>query len=64
MKTAGAFDLLVPEFFVLVLAHPVYRMGIIQEPNKLELWNEPHFEEEKNGDYIPRLKYSVRIFVE
>jgi len=26
---------------------PVYKMWIIQEPNKLELWNKLHFEEEK-----------------
>ena len=33
--------------FFLILAHPVYKMWIIQEPNKLELWNKLHFEEEK-----------------
>ena len=26
---------------------PVYKMWIIQEPNKLALWNKLHFEEEK-----------------
>ena len=26
---------------------PVYKMWITQEPNKLELWNKLHFEEEK-----------------
>ena len=30
----------------------------------LELWNKLHFEEEKNGDYTPCLKYSVHVFVE
>ena len=30
----------------------------------LELRNKLHFEEKKNGQYIPRLKYSVPIFVE
>ena len=34
-------------FFFLILAHPVYKMWIRQEPNKLELWNKLHFEEEK-----------------
>jgi len=48
----------------LILAHPVYKMWIIQEPNKLELWNKLRFEEKKNGDYIQYLKYSVLIFVE
>ena len=43
---------------------PVYKMWIIQEPNTLELWNKLLFEEEKNGEYIQRLKYSVPISVE
>ena len=51
-------------YFFLILAHPVYKMWIIQEPNTLELWNKLHLEEEKNGEYIPCLKYSVPIFVE
>ena len=34
-------------YFFLILAHPVYKMWIIQEPNKLALWNELHFEEKK-----------------
>jgi len=33
--------------FFLILAHPVYKMWIIQEPNMLELWNKMHFEEEE-----------------
>ena len=33
--------------FFLILAHPVYKMWIIQEPNKLALWNKLHFEEKK-----------------
>ena len=39
-------------YFFLILAHPVYKMWIIQEPNTLELWNKLHFEEKKNGEYI------------
>ena len=39
--------LLVPELFFLILAHPVYKMWIIQEPNMLELWNKMHFEEKE-----------------
>jgi len=57
-------NLLKPELFFLILAHPVYKIWIIQEPNTLELWNKLHFEEEKNGGYISCLKYSVPIFVE
>ena len=41
-------NLLAPElFFFLILAHSVYKMWIIQGPNKLELWNKLHFKEEK-----------------
>jgi hypothetical protein len=32
-------------YFFLILAHPVYKMLIIQEPNTLELRNKLHFEE-------------------
>jgi len=49
--------------FFLILAHAVYKMWIKQEPNTLELWNKLHFEEKK-GEYIPCLKYSVPVFVE
>jgi hypothetical protein len=38
-------------------------MWIIQEPNKVALWNKRHFEGEKT-DYAACLKYSVWIFVE
>ena len=34
-----------------ILAHPVYKMWIIQEPNTSELWNKLHFEEEKRRVY-------------
>ena len=50
------FNLLAPELFLLILAHPVYKMRIIQEPNKLELWNKPQFEEEKKTESIYRVK--------
>jgi len=36
----------------LILAHPVYKMWIIQEPNMLELWNIA-FWREKDGEYRP-----------
>ena len=39
-------------------------MLIIQEQNELELRNKLHFKKEKNGEYVPCLKYSVPIFVE
>jgi len=52
--------LLAPEFFFLILAHPVHKMWTIQEPNTLELWNKLHFEEEKKR----RLYTMFKIFVE
>ena len=41
-------NLLEPDFF-LILAHSVYKMWIIQEPNMLELLNKLHFEEKETG---------------
>ena len=38
-------------------------MWIIQEPEKVALWNKRHFEEKKE-ECAACLKYSVRIFVE
>jgi len=50
---AIVFNLLAPELFFLILAHPVYKMWIMQEPNSLELWNKLHFEErEKKTESI------------
>jgi len=43
----SAFNILAQELFFLILAHSVYKIWIIQEPNTLELWNKLHFEEEK-----------------
>ena len=43
----GIFNLLAPELFFLILAYSVYKMWIILEPNKLELWNKLHFKEKK-----------------
>jgi len=40
------------------------KLWIIEEPNTLELWNKLHFEEKKNEECIPCLKYSVSVFVE
>ena len=51
-------------YFFLILAHSVYKMWIIQEPNTLELRKKTAIWREKNGEYIPCLKYSVPIFVE
>ena len=47
MKAVKLINLLAPELIFLILAHPIYKMWIIQEPNTLELWNKLHFEEKK-----------------
>jgi len=41
------FNFMAPELLFLILAQPIYKMWIIQEPNTLELWNKMHFEGEK-----------------
>ena len=46
-RSPDYINLMLPELFFLILAHPVYNMWIIQEPNTLELWNKLHFEVEK-----------------
>ena len=43
-------------YFFLILAQPVYKMWIIQEPNTLELWNKLHFEEGKKRRVYTMLK--------
>ena len=48
LKNMKFINPLAPElFFFLISARPVYKMWIIQEPNKLALWNKLHFEEKK-----------------
>jgi hypothetical protein len=37
-------------------------MWVMHEPEKVALWNKRHFEE-KNGECVEYLKYSVPIFV-
>ena len=43
----NVLNLLEPEFYIKILAHPVGKMRIIQERNKVALWNKRHFEEKK-----------------
>ena len=40
-------NLLATDFFFQILAHPVFKMWVIQKPNKVALWNKWHFEEKK-----------------
>jgi len=42
--TLQVINLLAPEFFFLILTHPVYKTWITQAPNMLDLWNKLHFE--------------------
>ena len=39
-------------FFFKILAHPVFKMWVIQKPNKVALWNKRHFEERKEMEII------------
>jgi hypothetical protein len=57
-------NLLGPEFGILVLAHSVCKMRIIQEPKKVALWNKWHIEEKKTESVQRVKKNSVCIFVE
>jgi hypothetical protein len=54
-------NLSAPELFFLILAQPVYKMWIIQEPNMLELWNKLHFEEKKRTVYTMFKIFSTYI---
>ena len=36
--------------FFKILAHPVFKMWILQEPKKVALLNKRHIEEKKNGE--------------
>jgi hypothetical protein len=60
--TNTQFNLLAPEFYIYILAHPACKMLIIHEPKNVALRNKRHFEE-KNGECAACLKYSVFIFV-
>ena len=35
------------QIFIQILAHSVFKMWVIQKPNKVALWNKRHFEEKK-----------------
>jgi hypothetical protein len=48
----ASFNLLAPEFGIKILAHPVYKILIIQEPKKVALWKKRHFEERKKTDSV------------
>ena len=41
------FNHLAPEFSLKFLAHPVFKIWVLQEPKKVALWNKRHLEEKK-----------------
>ena len=41
------FNLLATDFFFPNFSTPVFKMWVIQKPNRVALWNTRHFEEEK-----------------
>jgi len=53
---------LAPKLFFLILAHPVYKMWIIDEPNTLELWNKLHFEDIKRRVYTMFKLLAPKLF--
>ena len=56
-------NLLAAEFF-LILAHPVYKIVNNRGIKYVRIMKQTAFWRGKKGEYIPRLKYSVPIFVE
>ena len=42
-----SFNHLATDYFFEILAHSVFKMWVIQKPNKVALWNKRHFEETK-----------------
>ena len=46
-RAVTAINLLATDFFFQILAHPVFKMWVIQKPNKVALWNKRHFEDKK-----------------
>ena len=50
--TLDDLNLLEPEFYISILANPVGKMRIIQEPNKVALWNKRRFEEKKKTEIM------------
>ena len=50
--------LLATDFFFQISAHPVFKMWVVQKPNKVALWNKRHFEEKKKW----RLYSMFKIF--
>ena len=50
MNAARSSDIVLTfwrRIFFQILAHPVFKMWVIQKPNKVALWNKRHFEEKK-----------------
>ena len=46
-KACKDVNILATDFLFQILAHPVFKMWVIQKPNKVALWNKRHLEGEK-----------------
>ena len=46
-NSSTKFNLLATDFFFSHFSTPVFKMWLIQKPNKVALWNKRHFEEKK-----------------
>ena len=46
-RSFNILNLSATDFFFQILAHSVFKMWVIQKPNKVALWNKRHFEGEK-----------------
>ena len=60
----SVFNLLAPELFFLILAHPVYKMWIKQEPNMLELFLKKAFKFDINSVFnllAPEIYYFFKL---
>ena len=55
-------NLLATDFFQ-ILAQPVFKMWVIEKPNKVALWNKRHFEEKKIGiiQHVQNIQYEYLL---
>ena len=54
-------NLLATDFFFSYFSTPVFKMWVIQKPNKVALWNKQHFEEKKCRLYSMFQMFSTDI---
>ena len=56
-------NLLATDFFFSNFSTPVFKMWIIQKPNKVALWNKQNFEEKKMGitQHVKNIQYGYLL---